>query len=988
MFSNLRHRVAVIGALALMASVAPVLSSTPAGAVPTTALTAVSATDTASYSACPTGSAPASGFSDTTSTDVDCIAMHGITKGVTATTYEPDSSIPRWQMALYLTRAATSAGVTLGSGADQGFTDISGESAEIQTAINQIKQLGVTTGTTATTFSPADNVTREQMAMFMERLLKVTPAGPGGSATANANTNPLGLNVNGATATYNYDDIDGGAVTFEGHNAIVEIYHLGLTGDAKTVRAFNPSGDITRGTMATWMTNALAHTNARPAGLVIQSAASSATGFANNAPTLSVSHRDANRVPIAGTIVDIHEWQTSATAGSEKSLATGKCNTAVVTITGNSLTVCKVELGDMTTNASGNVAEITDAVADGKTRNWYAWTAAAGTTFVDATHGSGDNYSTTSQSSKAAATLAVISTDLSSKAKVNNTGDINDTEVKYGDTVNVTVQMSSAKNGSAWPAVAQSLVLVTFTDTVYQSASATVIESLTVTKCYTDAAGTCTYSMTEADQATTDGFTRRSLEVTTSSGTETTAAADNKPGHFVNSGASDTMTLTFEDGASAYNSQSIAQNATSYAAGSALAPVARNATASLWNQYGDAFTTATALKFQGRNVSGSGEINCLAGDICSIHGAATSATVASGAAADNKLTWSGAHGLAVGDWIVFSAVSTKVDVHFDIDTAYCVKTAAAANTVTLAATCAGNALAIGADIDDIAGGNTVTKHILAHYLTGTDSVVFRAASSDLINTDKIALDTTYYVKSDGALDSARFQLSAASNTGAAVNWAAAVDDCAAATCQMYERHEVVGHATRTTTGGVGTAAVAWSATASTAHEDVVTVWKSATDDATSTALRYITPAAATTLGGAGATAVDWTESATPGANMVMAWPREWDDTNNTIIVGIQHGVVRANLATNNAFGDTAGDSPSTMVKYSYDDNDIFYLQEGGKATTMAGFEGAYVAGGGGLYGLKGHQADGTLGLLLSVGDIQHVDYEPIPSNVSVFNLGT
>ena len=544
MFSNLRHRVAVIGAIALLASIAPVLSSTPAGAVPQTALTAVSATDTASYSACPTGSAPASGFSDTTSTDVDCIAMHGITKGVTATTYEPDASIPRWQMALYLTRAAVSAGHTLGSGADQGFTDISGESAEIQTAINQIKQLGVTTGTTATTFSPADNVTREQMAMFLERLLKITPKGPGGSGDVDAATNPLGLNIHGGTATYNYDDIDGGSVTFEGHNAIVEIYHLGLTGNASTDRTFNPSGNITRGTMATWMTNALAHSNARPTGIWIQSAASSATGFANNSPTLSVSHRDANRVPVAGTIVDIHEWQTSATAGSEKSLATGACNTAVVTITGNSLTVCKVELGDMTTNASGNVAQITDAVADGKTRNWYAWTAATGTTFAEATHGSGDNYSTTSQSSKAAATLAVVSTDISSKALVSNTGDVDDAKVKYGDTVNVTVQMSSTKNGSSWPAVAQSLILCTFTDTVYTSGSTTVISSLTITKVYTDATGKCTHSMTEADQATTDGFTKRSVEVTTAAGTETSAVADNAPGRLVSGGGAGQVETT------------------------------------------------------------------------------------------------------------------------------------------------------------------------------------------------------------------------------------------------------------------------------------------------------------------------------------------------------------------------------------------------------------------------------------------------------------
>jgi len=189
--------------------------------------------------------------------------MHGITTGVTATTYEPSSNIPRWQMALYLTRFATAAGVTLGSGADQGFTDISGYTAAIQTAINQLKQLGVTTGTTTTTYSPGDNVTREQMAMFVERLLGKTTAGVGGSGV----TATYSGKISTATLTYNYTDIDAGAVTYEGHNAIAEIYHLGIPGHAKTVTTFSPADAITRADMATWMTNALAHTNARPAGV-------------------------------------------------------------------------------------------------------------------------------------------------------------------------------------------------------------------------------------------------------------------------------------------------------------------------------------------------------------------------------------------------------------------------------------------------------------------------------------------------------------------------------------------------------------------------------------------------------------------------------------------------------------------------------------------------------------------------------------------------
>ena len=163
MLSHLKRRIGVVTAVAVLGALVPVMTASSVSAAGATV--PVAPASAALYSACPGTSAPAAGFTDTTSTDVDCIKMHGITTGVTATTYEPASNIPRWQMALYLTRFATAAGVTLGSGADQAFTDISGYSAAIQTAINQIKQLGVTTGKTATPYSPADNVTNEQMAM-------------------------------------------------------------------------------------------------------------------------------------------------------------------------------------------------------------------------------------------------------------------------------------------------------------------------------------------------------------------------------------------------------------------------------------------------------------------------------------------------------------------------------------------------------------------------------------------------------------------------------------------------------------------------------------------------------------------------------------------------------------------------------------------------------------------------------------------------------
>ena len=75
-------------------------------------------------------------------------------------------------MALFLTRLVEATGNPLPDGTPYGFLDIGGETAEAQLAINQLAQLGITFGTSATTFSPADPVTREQMASFVARTLE------------------------------------------------------------------------------------------------------------------------------------------------------------------------------------------------------------------------------------------------------------------------------------------------------------------------------------------------------------------------------------------------------------------------------------------------------------------------------------------------------------------------------------------------------------------------------------------------------------------------------------------------------------------------------------------------------------------------------------------------------------------------------------------------------------------------------------------------
>lgn len=103
--------------------------------------------------------------------DINSLKALGITSGVSAVEFDPDGTIPRWQMALFLTRVHTSAGYLTPSGSSP-FADLGGLSAEAENAIQGLVALEVTNGTSATTFSPYSDVTREQMASFLARLLR------------------------------------------------------------------------------------------------------------------------------------------------------------------------------------------------------------------------------------------------------------------------------------------------------------------------------------------------------------------------------------------------------------------------------------------------------------------------------------------------------------------------------------------------------------------------------------------------------------------------------------------------------------------------------------------------------------------------------------------------------------------------------------------------------------------------------------------------
>ena len=161
MLTHLRKRTALLLSVAVVcATVALVPQTASAAQWAPAALGNDTAGNVTGYRACPAGSASAAGFTDTTSTDVDCIKMFGITQGKTATTYDPSASVTREEMALFLSRMYTPTGLAAGTTAFTAFTDISGLEAASQTAINAIAASGITVGTNvaAGTFSPADNV--------------------------------------------------------------------------------------------------------------------------------------------------------------------------------------------------------------------------------------------------------------------------------------------------------------------------------------------------------------------------------------------------------------------------------------------------------------------------------------------------------------------------------------------------------------------------------------------------------------------------------------------------------------------------------------------------------------------------------------------------------------------------------------------------------------------------------------------------------------
>jgi hypothetical protein len=202
---------------------------------------------------CPAAT-PSAGFTDiggfdaTTQLAINCLFAFGITTGTSATTYSPNDTTTRWQMALFLVRQAADHGLTIPTAVPQGYTDILTLPQSTQDAINQITQLGISKGTSTTTFSPFDGVSRWQMALFIYRL---------GVAA--------GVTFTNDSAHNEFTDIGGTLAEAQtAINALADAHVALGTGGS----AFSPNLLLVRWQMALFLTRLLAADGiAAPAGL-------------------------------------------------------------------------------------------------------------------------------------------------------------------------------------------------------------------------------------------------------------------------------------------------------------------------------------------------------------------------------------------------------------------------------------------------------------------------------------------------------------------------------------------------------------------------------------------------------------------------------------------------------------------------------------------------------------------------------------------------
>ena len=205
-------------------------------------------------------------------------------------------------------------------------------------------------------------------------------------------------------------------------SAASALYELGVA-KGTGMGYFSPASTVSRGAMAAFITRALAHTTARPAGVTIQS----------DAPgEVIISVRDANFHPVANAPVDV--FSAAANKVDEAFNEDGSCYEPRLTGVGGNANVCEIDALDAVTGLSGDYdpGTITVNVAAGGTTVW-AWTGENGDEVEDG--GEGLASINLTETAPVTADSAKVTTDIAMGV----------TRQAFGNTVTVTIQLVGAE---------------------------------------------------------------------------------------------------------------------------------------------------------------------------------------------------------------------------------------------------------------------------------------------------------------------------------------------------------------------------------------------------------------------------------------------------------------------------------------------------------------------------------------------------------------
>ena len=389
---------------------------------------------------------------------INCLAYYGVTIGYGDGTFGPENDVTRGQMVLFMERAAAIAG------------------ADAEAVVGDF----ATTG--------SDPVHRGDMALLIARLLVAATTA---ESTPNVTNNDDGTF---AVSTVMADDWDyfadaRAALNRVSDSAVSALYELGVTmGDGSG--NFSPTSSVSRGEMAAFITRALAHTTARPAGVSIQS---------DEPGGVIISVRDANFRPLANAPVDV--FSAAANKVDEAFSDDGSCYEPRLTGVGGNANVCEIDALDAVTGLSGDYdpGTVSVNVKAGGTTVW-AWIGENGDEIEDG--GEGVASINLTETAPVTADSAKVTTDIPMGVD----------RIHFGDTVTVTIQLVGAMDadavrddgGNSYRVVTQRNTDRNIENDDGEPTAADATQDVSTQVLEVDASGKATFTITASDPDPTD----------------------------------------------------------------------------------------------------------------------------------------------------------------------------------------------------------------------------------------------------------------------------------------------------------------------------------------------------------------------------------------------------------------------------------------------------------------------------------------------------